>query len=63
MFQRIYGESPYKSPTDMGVNMAGNCICDDDACQEASRQRLSADTMHPEEDSCLVHALKKRLIN
>ena len=40
MFQRIYGESPYKSPTDMGVNMAGNCICDDDACQEASRQEI-----------------------
>ena len=40
MFQRIYGESPYKSPTDMGVNMAGNCICDDKACQEASRQEI-----------------------
>ena len=40
MFHRIYGESPYKSPTDMGVNMAGNCICDDDACQEASRQEI-----------------------
>ena len=40
MFQRIYGESPYKSPTDMGVNMAGNCICDDEACQEASRQEI-----------------------
>ena len=40
MFQRIYGESPYKSPTDMGVNMAGNCICDDDACREASCQEI-----------------------
>ena len=40
MFQQIYGESPYKSPTDMGVNMAGNCICDDEACQEASRQEI-----------------------
>ena len=40
MFQRIYGESPYKSPTDMGVNMAGNCICDDEACKEASRQEI-----------------------
>ena len=28
-FDRIYGECPYKSPTDMGVNMAGNCIIDD----------------------------------
>ncbi len=40
MFQRIYGESPYKSPTDMGVNMAGNCICDDTACREASCQEI-----------------------
>ena len=40
MFQRIYGESPYKSPTDMGVNMAGNCICDDEVCREASRQEI-----------------------
>ena len=38
MFEQIFGESPYKSPTDMGVNMAGNCICDDEVCQEASRQ-------------------------
>ena len=40
IFERIYGESPYKSPTDMGVNMAGNCICDDEACREASRQEI-----------------------
>ena len=40
MFQRIYDESPYKSPTDMGVNMAGNCICDDTACREASCQEI-----------------------
>ena len=40
MFELIYGESPYKSPTDMGVNMAGNCICDDEACCEASRQEI-----------------------
>ena len=40
MFERIYGENPYKSPTDMGVNMAGNCICDDEACKEASRQEI-----------------------
>lgn len=40
MFQRIYGDSPYKSPTDMGVNMAGNCICDDEVCREASRQEI-----------------------
>lgn len=40
IFERIYGESPYKSPTDMGVNMAGNCIIDDAVCQEASRQEI-----------------------
>lgn len=40
IFQRIYGENPYKSPTDMGVNMAGNCICDDEVCKEASRQEI-----------------------
>lgn len=40
IFKRIYGESPYKSPTDMGVNMVGNCICDDDACCEASKQEI-----------------------
>ena len=40
IFEKIYGESPYNSPTDMGVNMAGNCICDDDACREASKQEI-----------------------
>ena len=40
MFEKIYGESPYQSPTDMGVNMAGNCIIDDEACREASRQEI-----------------------
>ena len=40
IFGKIYGESPYKSPTDMGVNMAGNCICDDEACREASCQEI-----------------------
>lgn len=40
MFMKIYGESPYKSPTDMGVNMAGKCIFDDEACCEASRQEI-----------------------
>lgn len=40
IFERIYGESPYKSPTDMGVNMAGNCIVDDEVCREASRQEI-----------------------
>jgi len=40
MFERIFGENPYKSPTDMGVNMAGNCISDDEACREASNQEI-----------------------
>ena len=40
IFEKIYGKSPYKSPTDMGVNMAGNCICDDEACREASGQEI-----------------------
>ena len=40
MFEKISGTSPYKSPTDMGVNMAGNCICDDEVCCEASRQEI-----------------------
>lgn len=39
-FDQIYGECPYKSPTDMGVNMAGNCIFDDEACCDASRQEI-----------------------
>ena len=40
MFELIAGKSPYRSPTDMGVNMAGNCIIDDEACKEASRQEI-----------------------
>ena len=40
IFNRIYGSNPYKSPTDMGVNMAGNCICDDEVCREASKQEI-----------------------
>lgn len=39
-FERIYGECPYKSPTDMGVNMVGSCIIDDDAVCESSRQEI-----------------------
>ena len=40
MFERIYGECPYKSPTDMGVNMAGNCITDDDAVSYAAKAEI-----------------------
>ena len=40
IFEGIYGECPYKSPTDMGVNMVGCCIMDDEVCAEASRQEI-----------------------
>ncbi len=40
MFEMISGKSPYRSPTDMGVNMAGNCIVDDAVCCEASRKEI-----------------------
>ena len=40
MFEKIMGECPYKSPTDMGVNMAGNAIIDDEATREASKQEI-----------------------
>lgn len=40
LFQKLMGESPYKSPTDMGVNMAGFCISDDEICREAGKQEI-----------------------
>ena len=40
LFEGIYGENPYKSPTDMGVNMVGFCISDDEACCNASRDEI-----------------------
>lgn len=40
LFEQILGRSPYASPTDMGVNMAGLCISDDEVCREASRQEV-----------------------
>ena len=40
IFEGIYGENPYKSPTDMGVNMAGFCISDDDVCCKASKDEI-----------------------
>ncbi len=40
LFEGIYGKSPYKSPTDMGVNMVGFCISDDAACCEASKNEI-----------------------
>jgi uncharacterized protein (UPF0371 family) len=40
IFEGIYGANPYKSPTDMGVNMAGNCIVDDEVCCQASHMEI-----------------------
>ncbi|MBO4765198.1 MAG: DUF1846 domain-containing protein, partial [Bacteroidales bacterium] len=40
IFQRIYGESPYKSPTDMGVNMIASCITDDEAVSQAAKDEI-----------------------
>ena len=40
MFKRIYGDSPYKSPTEMGVNMAGNSISDDEVTKDAGNQEI-----------------------
>jgi uncharacterized protein (UPF0371 family) len=40
LFEAIYGESPYKSPTDMGVNMIGFCFSDEEACCEAARAEV-----------------------
>ena len=40
IFEKIEGKSPYKSPTDMGVNMAGYCISDDAATRDASLNEI-----------------------
>ncbi len=40
MFEHIYGTCPYKSPTDMGVNMVGNCIFDDEAVREGAKDEI-----------------------
>ena len=40
LFEQILGTCPYKSPTDLGVNMVGNCIVDDEACRAASGQEI-----------------------
>lgn len=70
IFTRIFGYSPYKSPTDMGVNMAGNCICDDEACREASKQEIIRRYYHsinellrgniPEEETYKIELLMKQ---
>ena len=40
IFEKIQGDCPYQSPTDMGVNMVGNCITDDAVCCDASRREI-----------------------
>lgn len=40
IFESIYGQSPYKSPTDMGVNMLGFCISDEETCCEAAKEEI-----------------------
>ena len=40
LFERVWGKSPYRSPTDMGVNMAGMCITDDDICRKAAEMEI-----------------------
>ena len=40
IFEKILGECPYKSPTDMGVNMVGNCVVEDEVARHASRQEI-----------------------
>ena len=40
LFEGIYGENPYKSPTDMGVNMIGYCMCDEEICCNAAKQEI-----------------------
>ena len=65
MFKKIQGECPYKSPTDMGVNMAGFAIVDDDVCQEASRMEIlrryyagCVDRAKGQADECVVRKLE-----
>ena len=71
IFEQIYGSSPYKSPTDMGVNMAGNCITDDAICREASKQEIIrryytaitdiSQGLRPEEEAYKIELLMKQL--
>ena len=51
IMDRILGQSPYKSPTDMGVNMVGYCICDDACVREASRREILRRFYQAQEDA------------
>ena len=61
MFTRIWGESPYRSPTDMGVNMVGYCISDDAVCAEASKQEIIRRYFYTKLDSTLGISPKSAL--
>ncbi len=69
LFEKLMGVSPYKSPTDMGVNMAGFAICDDEVCQEASKQEIirryfkaleneRRNNLDPEESEKIFHLMQ-----
>ncbi len=65
IFEKIMGKCPYQSPTDMGVNMAGSCIIDDDVVQAAARQEIirryyavSCDRHRGQESDEVVYKLK-----
>lgn len=64
IFEEIYGSCPYKSPTDMGVNMAGNCISDEEATKEASQQeiirRYFASKTRFIHDECMIDEVNKQ---
>ena len=70
IFEEIYGECPYKSPTDMGVNMVGHCIFDDAACRDASNQEIIrryyqslekvVDEGHSKEESYKIEIIMKQ---
>ncbi len=67
IFERIVGECPYKSPTDMGVNMAGYCITDDAvvtkaSCDEIIRRHFSALCRHRKGETTIEEARKIELI-
>ena len=71
LFERVWGESPYRSPTDMGVNMIGYCISDDEVCRQAARQEIirrwfatrcaNRDGLAPKEQADKIELLMRQL--
>ena len=67
MFEEIYGTCPYQSPTDMGVNMAGFCIQDDEVCQYAGKQEIirryfSSKTRYHKEECSMEEVQKQKIV-